>query len=256
MSSLKNFLVQAILRVTENPKYAIIDFDTRENARDFFIQAVVAELFPDESAVTIPVAAAPAEAPAKPKKTKKTDEEKEAEKKAKEEAKEAEKKAKEAEKKAKEEAKEAEKKAKEEAKPKKAAKAAAPAENVNLAKMDPTWRKALREADKEHAKELEPQLLLFVNAMTNVGFNSRGVKEHVADFLATRAAGGVGPAPAEDDADMGDFEEIEFRGTTYYVIAATKRVYEGEMDEDGNLKVTRPVGYVGMAEFKDMVIPE
>jgi hypothetical protein len=50
-------------------------------------------------------------------------------------------------------------------------------------------------------------------------------------------------------------EVVEFNGKDYYVNPETKRVYEGEIDEEsGTVKVTKPVGYVGMAEFKDMVL--
>jgi hypothetical protein len=130
--------------------------------------------------------------------------------------------------------------------PKKAAKKekAAKAE-VNLAKIDPTWRKLLK------AKEHEPALLAFLNAMTKEAFNGKGAKEHVADFLASL---GGGAAPAAPAAVEGDFEVVEFKGKEYYVIPETKRVYEGVMGEDGTLTVTRPVGYVGMADFKEMTL--
>jgi hypothetical protein len=255
MSSLKQVIIQAIIKVAgENPTLNREDQPTAEEARDMFIQALIAELFPteDNAVVTIPVKKSP----------KKSPEEKEAAKKAKAEAKAA----KEAEKKAKAEAKESAKAAKAEAKkpkeevpqtaevpalpvspPKKAKKAPKVVDpSANLQKIDPTWRKALKEADKEHAKELEPELLKYVNDMSNVAFHGKGVKEHVTDFLASRK-----PEPVSVETDL---EVVEFNGKDYYVNPETKRVYEGEMDTDGNLKVTRPVGYVGMAEFKDMVL--
>jgi hypothetical protein len=49
---------------------------------------------------------------------------------------------------------------------------------------------------------------------------------------------------------------VEFNGVDYYVNPETKRVYEGVMSEDGELKITRPVGYVGMADFKDMTLDD
>ena len=167
--------------------------------------------------------------------------------KAKEEAKAAEKAAKEAE-------KEAAKAAKAEAKkasPKAAAVPlpASPKPEVNLAKIDPTWRKLLKEADKDNAKALEPELLKFLNAMSNAGFNSHTAREHVAAFIASRA-------PAAEPAAPVDLEVVEFNGQDYYVNPETKRVYEGVMGEDGELKITRPVGYVGMADFKDMKLDE
>jgi hypothetical protein len=131
------------------------------------------------------------------------------------------------------------------ASPKKAAKA-----EVNLAKIDPTWRKLLKEADKDKAKEHEPALLAFLNAMTKEAFNGKGAKEHVANFLAS--LGGAGPAEVE--MVPADLVVIPFKGTDYYVNEETKRVYEGVMGEDGTLTVTRPVGYVGMADFKEMTL--
>ena len=148
--------------------------------------------------------------------------------------------------------KEAEKAAKAEAKktsPKKAAEKPLPASpklDVNVPKIDPTWRKCLKEADKEHAKELEPELLKYLNSISNAAFNDRTAKQHVAEFLASRA-----PAPAAPMEPI-DLEVVEFKGKEYYVNRETKRVYVGVYGEDGELKVTDGVGYVGMAEFKDM----
>ena len=136
--------------------------------------------------------------------------------------------------------------AKSKASPKKEEK---PKAEVNLAKIDPTWRKLLKEADKDKAKEREPLLLAHLNAMSNAAFNGKGAKEHVAEFVATLTAP---PAPAVVEMVDASLEELEFQGKTYYVNPETKRVYEGELDEEGALKVTRPVGYVGMADFKEM----
>jgi hypothetical protein len=94
-------------------------------------------------------------------------------------------------------------------------------------------------------------LLTYLNAMTNAAFNSKGAKEHVADFVATLTAP---PEPAAVEMVDASLEVVEFQGKEYYVNPETKRVYEGELDEEGALKVTRPVGYVGMAEFKEMTL--
>ena len=126
---------------------------------------------------------------------------------------------------------------------------ASPKAEPNLAKIDPTWRKTLKEADKDHAKELEPELLKFLNGMTKDAFNAQTAREHVAAFLASRA-------PVAEPAAPVDLEVVEFNGTEYYVNRETKRVYEGVVDDDGDLKITRPVGYVGMADFKDMELED
>ena len=166
---------------------------------------------------------------------------------------------------AKAEAKEAEKAAKAAAKaaekaaakvplpasPVKAKKAKVP-EGANLPKIDPTWRKHLKKADKEHAKALEPALLTYLNAMTAEEFNSKPAEEHVAAFL-TKTPEGV-----EDEGKVGaDLEIVEFEGKDYYVNPETKRVYEGEGvydAESGGWTNYKPVGYVGMAAFAAMTL--
>ena len=131
-----------------------------------------------------------------------------------------------------------------EKKPKTTKKAAA-TETSNLAKIDPTWRKHLKAADKEHAKELEPELLKYVNALTNEAFNAKTAEAHVADFVASRSDGKV----------EAELEIVEFNGKDYYVNPETKRVYEGEGVYDEATQTWtnyRPVGYVGMSTFTHM----
>ena len=209
--------------------------------------------------------------------------EKEAEKQAKEAAKLAEKQAKEAaklaEKEAKEAAKEAEKKAKEEAKaaekaakeaakkspaeialpaspkPKKA-KAEKPAEDANVQKIDPTWRKhlkaAAKTAGKEHSKEMESELLTYLNGLTKEAFNATKAEEHAKAFFGSESKPAAAPAPAPVQETVAELDaiEIDFNGKTYYVNPESKRVYE----QDG--EVFKGVGYAGMAAFAEMEIPE
>jgi hypothetical protein len=110
----------------------------------------------------------------------------------------------------------------------------------------------LKEADKDHAKELEPELLKYLNNITNAVFNDKPARQHVAEFIASRQA----VAEPVEPAGPVDLEVVEFNGQDHHVNRETKRVYEGVMGEDGDLKITRPVGYVGMADFKDMVLDE
>jgi hypothetical protein len=124
-------------------------------------------------------------------------------------------------------------------------KKAAATETSNLAKIDPTWRKHLKAADKEHAKELEPQLLEYVNALTNEAFNAKTAEAHVADFVASRSDGKV----------LTDLTVVEFNGKEYLVNPETNRVYEGEgVFDEATQQWTnvKPVGYVGMAAFAEM----
>jgi hypothetical protein len=288
MSSLKQLIINAIIKVSAtDPALDREGGPTAEEARDAFIADLMAELFPEHGNE-----AAVVKSPGAPKLTR---EEKEAAKAAKEAAKAAKEAAKAAKaaaspkkspedkaaaKAAKEAEKAAEKAAKEAAKgeekaAKEAAKAAAKAAKVplpaspkpagNLAKLDPTWRKALKEADKDHAKELEPALLAYLNEMSNAGYQSHTAKEHVAQFLASRpAAAAPAPAAAPIDLEVVEFPSVPYEtapgsgvfSSTYYVDPETKRVYAGVTDAKGELTITRPVGYVGMADFKDMTLDD
>jgi len=128
-------------------------------------------------------------------------------------------------------------------------KKAKPAEDANVQKIDPTWRKHLKSAaktaGKEATKELETELLAYLNGLTKEAFNGTKAEEHVKTFLAPAPAAPQEAAPADLEA-----VEVEFQGKTYYVDPESKRVYE----QDG--EVFRGVGYAGMAAFADLEIPE
>ena len=328
MSSFKQLIINAVIKVSaENPALNREDAPSADEARDMFIAALVAELFPEDSSVVT----VPQTLPQRVAERKATKEEKA---KAKEEAKAA----KEAEKAEKAKAKEEAKAAKADAKAEKAKakstpaaspavvavvveeapveeespsgrkkrapmteeqkeamkakraatiaakKAAAggseeevvvvtgpalvavvssvaeekpkkvkkekPAADANLPKIDPTWRKHLKKADKDHAKDLEPELLAYLNALSKEDFNAKSAEEHVAEFLASRVK------PAEDGKVETDLEVVDFQGKEYYVNPETKRVYEGEGVYDAEVGWTnyKPVGYVGMAAFAEMTL--
>ena len=261
--SIKQLIISAIIKVSEeNPLLNHEDPQTAIESRDQFIQLLMNELFPEaeleSTHITVPVVPVPAPAPvatevpapvaapAPPTPTKKrgpmTEEAKAAMKA----------------KKAANAAKKAETPVPVVPVPVEAPAAPAPAkekkprtkktavpENANLAKIDPTWRKHLKAADKDHAKELEPQLLEYVNSLTNEEFHAKTTEAHVADFVASRSDGKV----------LTEVTQVDFEGKTYYVNPETKRVYEGEgvynesTQEWTNMK---PVGYVGMAAFTEM----
>ena len=251
--SLKQLIINAIIKVSEeNPLLNHEDPKTAIASRDQFIQLLMDELFPNteqETTINVPVVPVPAPVPApvedKKKRAPMTEEAKAAAK---------------AKRAANAEAKKAaaaevpsvlepvvEAPAAAPAKEKKprATKKVATTETSNLAKIDPTWRKHLKAADKEHAKELEPQLLEYVNALTNEAFNAKTAEAHVADFVASRSDGKV----------EAELEIVEFNGKDYYVNPETKRVYEGEGVYDEATQAWtnyKPVGYVGMAAFTEM----
>jgi hypothetical protein len=253
--SIKQLIISAIIKVSEeNPLLNHEDTKTAIESRDQFIQLLMNELFPEAELetthITVPVVPAPAPvavaAPVDPptptkKRGPMTEEAKAAMK-----AKKAANAAKKAETPVPVEAPAPVEPAPAPAKEKKPrAKKTAVPENANLAKIDPTWRKHLKAADKEHAKELEPQLLEYVNSLTNEDFHAKTTEAHVADFVASRSDGKVET----------DVIPVEFEGKNYVVNPETKRVYECEGVYDEATKEWtnyKAVGYVGMAAFAEM----
>jgi hypothetical protein len=267
--SIKQLIISAIIKVSEeNPLLNHEDPKTAIESRDQFIQLLMNELFPEAELetthITVPVVPAPvatevpapvatevpapvatevpapvvAEVPAPTKKRGPMTEEAKAAMKAKKAANAAKK----AETPVPVEAPVPVEPAKE--KKPRAKKAAVP-ENANLVKIDPTWRKHLKAADKEHAKELEPQLLEYVNSLTNEDFHAKTTEAHVADFVASRSDGKVET----------DVIPVEFEGKHYYINPKSKKVYEGEgVYDEATQQWTnyKPVGYVGMAAFTEM----
>lgn len=289
MSSIKQLIINAIIKVSgENPALNREGEASAAEARDDFIRCLMLELFPEESAVvSVSVAEPAAKSPKKAKKAKvtKTAEEpaapaspakspkevkaeakaaaaaaKAAEKEAAKAAKEAAKSPKKAKKATKEEVEApapSPKKSPKAAKAPKAPKVAKPAEDSNLPKMDPTWRKHLKKADKAATKESESELLAYLNALTKEEFNAKKAEDHVADFLAGRAAPAVAQPKEENDGkELADITEIEFEGKTYSVNLKSKRVYEGEGEYNEEVGWTnyKGVGYVGMAAFEKMEV--
>jgi hypothetical protein len=143
------------------------------------------------------------------------------------------------------------------AKAKKEAKKAAPAEEANLKKMDPTWKKHLKAIakaqSKEVTKELEAELLGYLNSLTKEEFASKKAEEHVATFFYPQTASNA----AAEEKVATDLEIVEFKGVDYFVNPETKRVYEGvgaRDDDTGAYENYKAVGYVGMAAFEGMVL--
>jgi hypothetical protein len=261
--SLKQLIISAIIKVSEeNPLLNHEDPKTAIESRDQFIQLLMNELFPEAELetthITVPVvpapvatevpapapveAPAPAEVPTPTKKRGPMTEEAKAAMKAKKAANAAAKKAAEAPAEVPVPVEAPAAPAKE--KKPRTKKPAVP-ENANLPKIDPTWRKHLKAADKEHAKELEPQLLEYVNSLTNEDFHAKTTEAHVADFVASRSDGKV----------EAEVVPVEFEGKNYIVNPETKRVYEceGVYDEATQQWTNyKPVGYVGMAAFAEM----
>lgn len=145
-----------------------------------------------------------------------------------------------------------------EEKPKKGKKTK-PAVEVNLAKIDPTWRKHLKAGakalKKEITKDTERVLLAYLNGLSKEEFNAKKSEEHIATFLEDL------PAPPAIAAAMAatvptTLTKVEFQDQDYFVNLETKRVYEGDgvPDDAGNYVNYTPVGYVGMMKFAEMEI--
>lgn len=129
----------------------------------------------------------------------------------------------------------------------------------NLKKMDPTWRKHLKASakslSKEVTKELEADLLTYLNGLSKEEFAGKKAEEHVNVFLAPPTASNA--AAVETVAT--DLEIVEFEGTDYFVNPETKRVYEGtgkRDDDTGAYENYTAIGYVGMAAFANMKLVE
>jgi hypothetical protein len=279
MSSIKQLIINAVIKVSgENPSFNGPDHPSAEEARDSFIALLIAELFPGDSSV-----------PTKPKKVKKTKAEPITVVIEKTEPVAAEKSEPVAAEKSEDSAAAESPKRKrapmtEEAKlaakikrdAKKAAGqpvsplqsgpvleapspvvAAAPrvkkTQELNLKKIDATWRKHLKTADKQYVKEREPELLAYLNGLSAETFNSKKAEEHAAEFVAGRL-----PKPAADGKVDADLVEVDFNGKTYYVNAETDRIYEGEgeFSEEVGWTNYKGVGYVGMAAFSEMTLDE
>ena len=132
------------------------------------------------------------------------------------------------------------------------------AEDANLAKMDPTWKKHLKAAakaeGKEVTKDLEAELLGYLNQLTKEEFAGKKAEEHVKDFLRPQTGSNAAAVPEQKN-HPADLDIVLFNGQDYYVNPETKRVYEGEGtydDDTGGWTNYKPVGYVGMAAFADM----
>jgi hypothetical protein len=130
------------------------------------------------------------------------------------------------------------------------------AKEPNLKKMDPTWRKHLKTTakaqGKEVTKDLEADLLSYLNRFTAEEFGSKKAEEHVTEFLAPQTASNAAAGATPTDLDI-----VEFNGQDYFVNPETKRVYEGigaRDDDTGAYANYKPIGYVGMAAFEEMTL--
>ncbi len=217
MASLKQVIVNAIVKVSqENPALNVEGQDSFEETRNAFIQALLRELFPeDTTTVVIPVAPKdPVDELTEQVKTLKIEEPKE----------------------------------KKPRKPR-AKKEDAP---VNMAKIDTTLSKQLTAIAKDmKVKADKADVLKYLNGLSPEDYNVKKFEEHVRDFLKPVP---VEAKPVVDLVGV-ELEWIEFEGEEYYVDRDSKRVYiaVGEW-KDEKPAAWEPVGYMGMAKFADMTL--
>jgi hypothetical protein len=125
----------------------------------------------------------------------------------------------------------------------------------NLKKVDPTWKKHLKTVakanGKEVTKEMEAELLSYLNRFTAEEFGAKKAEEHVTEFLRPATASNAAAGTPTD------LDVVEFNGKDYFVNPETKRVYEGlgaRDDDTGAYDSYKAVGYVGMAAFAEMTL--
>jgi hypothetical protein len=131
------------------------------------------------------------------------------------------------------------------------------AKEPNLKKLDGSWKRPLtataKAQGKEVTKEMEADLLSYVNRLTKEELDAKKAKEHVADFLAPQTASNA----AASETVPTDLDIVEFNGQDYFVNPKTKRVYEGvgaRDDDTGAYENYEGRGWVGMAEFEGMTL--
>lgn len=225
---LKQTIVKAILKIAEeNPALNMDGQQPFEEARDDFIRLLMKELFPEcpdvvlptdgDKEVTIPkIETDPVEQLTEQIKTLTIEEKKPVEKK-----------------------KPAPRKPK------------AKAPGVNIKSLNKTQEKKLEKVTKDHKLETTKEALLeYLNGLTPEDFDAKKFEDHILDCFK--------PKPKEEEKVATDLVVVEFEGKDYFVDENTKKVYlpKGEPDAEGNYPGWDMVGYVGMAAFEKMVIPE
>lgn len=283
MATLAAFISSAIEKVSTDPTYTEMDFETREEARISFTSALLFELGlgPKPEAAKKPAADAPKaeEKPKKKRASKKAQETVVAEaavailEQVKEAPKEVEAlteqmkaltveepKAKKARKtKAAEPAAEPhfgigagapppEEPVKEKKKPGPKPKAKSEGGASNIEKLTPTHKKHIKAIAAELKVEAqEKEFLVYANEMTAEAWGATSLDDHIRAFLTPEGANELAPPPTT-------FLQVEFDGKDYLIDPATRFVYASSDGE--KVRARDHVGVVGMGAFKDMELPE
>ncbi len=259
MNSLKQVIVNAVIKVSTDPVYKGREYETPEEARLDFIKALIAELFPECPECVLPSTVQVSEAdgggpkaePEKPKKKRAPKAEAPAAAGAGEPVAEPKKGGR----KPKAEAGEPKKAGR---KPKAEAPAAAGAAepkkggrkpkavaegDLNLPKWNPSDTNRFKAIAKELNVDVDKKAFQeYVNAMSKEEFNTKTLDEHIREHLSSRARNDIVH-------DLTKCARVEWQGTEYLVDPVTKKVYRPDGD------VNTHVGHVGMLEFEGLEIP-
>jgi len=254
MNSLKQVIVNAVIKVSEDPLFTGREYATSEAARSDFIKALIAELFPECPDCVLPSAVHASEEkdgggdPAPAKETKKRAPKTKSKQPAAAGSGEPEKK----------EEEPVKEKKKPGPKPKAAAAGSgdeAPAEKkkagrkpkpvaegpVNLEKFNPTQQKKFKAVADELKVEGDKKAFHdYLNGLSKEDYDAKTFEEHARTFLSPPET------TAETLSKCTRVEWPEGSGKVYFVDPETMKIYETQ----GNVDVV--VGHVGMLEFAEM----
>ena len=127
----------------------------------------------------------------------------------------------------------------------------AKAPGVNIKSLNKTQEKKLEKVTKDHKLETTKEgLLEYLNSLTPEDFDAKKFEDHILDCFK--------PKEKEPEKVPTELVVVEFEDKEYYVDEKSKKVWlpKGQQNEDGTYPGWEHVGYVGMAAFENMVIPE
>lgn len=252
MNSLKQVIINAVIKVSADPLYAHREYASPDDARGDFIKALIAELFPECPDCVLPSAAqasevsdggGPVAKPAKEPKKRAPKKETVVEAEPKAEVAAGAELGKEPKKRApKKEAAAGAEPGKEKKKPGPKPKAK-PEGPVNLEKLNPTQTKKLKSIADELKGEVDKKAFHeYLNSLPKEEYDAKTFDDHARTFLAP-------PAPVAEEPVLTKCAKVEWQGAVYLVDPETQKIYapRGSINEH--------VGHVGMLEFAGLEIP-
>jgi hypothetical protein len=119
---------------------------------------------------------------------------------------------------------------------------------ANIEKLTPTHKKHLKAiAEELKVEPRDKEFLVYANEMTAEAWGAKPLDDHIREFLM--------PEETEPTPVPKAFLQVEFDGTEYLVDPSTCFIYA--MSGDGEtVKPRDHIGVVGMGTFKDMEMPE